>query len=299
VGTREKVTTVPKLAPRSASAHKGDFGTVLVVAGSRGLAGAAALVGASALRSGAGKVRVATVSECQPTVAIFDPALMTWPLAQDERGRVRLRENRDDLAEMAATSTVLAIGPGLGRGGEVADVVAWLLEHLALPAVVDADALWALGDGEHGHLLLDRKHPTVITPHPGEFARLTGQGIADVQADRLRAVETYTAHAEHLVLLLKGGGSLVADRKRLYVNRTGNPGMATAGSGDCLTGVIAALLAQKLTAFDAAVLGAHAHGLAGDIAAATTGMIGMTAGDIVDALPDAFQQLSEDDEPDE
>jgi NAD(P)H-hydrate epimerase len=287
---RERITVIPRLPTRAEAAHKGDFGTVLVVAGSRGMAGAAALVGGAALRSGAGKVRVATAAECQAVVAMSDLGLMSWPLAQDDRGRIRFQANRDELAEMAGAATVLAIGPGLGRGGEVTALVAWLLEHSRLPAVVDADALWALAEGERQHILFDRKAPTVITPHPGEFAKLTGLGIADVQADRERAALDYTADAEHLVLVLKGGGTVVADRTRVYVNTTGNPGMATAGAGDCLTGVIAALLAQKMEAFEAATLGVYVHGVAGDIVKSLGSEIAVTATEILEQLPQAFRE---------
>lgn len=290
--SHERITRVPRLAPRDPAAHKGTFGSVLAIAGSRGMAGAAALVGASALRGGAGKVRVACCVEVQPTVAGFEPSYMTWPLRQDERGLPRFQENRADLTEMIAEADVVAIGPGLGRCGEVPDLVAWVLEAASKPLVIDADALNALTTAGKVGLLHARAHPTIATPHPGEFARMTGLDTAAIQEQREARAQAFVADAPHLVLVLKGAGTLVVDRGRTFVNTTGNPGMATGGAGDCLTGVIAALLAQGLGAFEAAQLGVFAHGLAGDVARDQSGEVGMIAGDIVDALPDAFEHLA-------
>lgn len=290
---RDRIQELPSLPPRASEGHKGTYGTVLVIAGSRGMSGAAALVGASALRSGAGLVKIACPAEVQPIVASFEPSYMAWPLANDERGRLSFEANRDLLTELLATAHVVAVGPGLGQGGELPALVARLLEETDKPLVVDADALNALAAAGRVELLSKRPYPTVITPHPGELARLTGRSVADIQKDRPAAAASFLGDAARLVLVLKGAGTIVMDRARYYVNTTGNPGMATGGSGDCLTGVIAALLAQKLETFQAAQLGAFVHGLAGDIARDDAGEIGLIAGDIVDALPDAFLQLAD------
>ncbi|GIW88599.1 MAG: hypothetical protein KatS3mg108_2923 [Isosphaeraceae bacterium] len=291
----ERVESVPRLPARSADAHKGQFGRILVVAGSRGMAGAAALVGASALRSGAGLVRVASPLEVQPTVASFEPSYMTWPLPQDEAGRIDFRAGREPLRRLMSEADVLAIGPGLGQGGSIGELVNWTLSEFNGPAVVDADGLNALA--AEVAALTQRLAPTVITPHPGEFARLTGWPTGEVQARRIElAVDlAQRSPAGSLVVVLKGHQTVVTEGRRFYVNTTGNPGMATGGAGDCLTGVIAALLGQGLAGFEAACLGAYVHGLAGDIARDQSGEVGLIAGDIVDALPDAFLYSAESD----
>jgi NAD(P)H-hydrate epimerase len=282
----EFIEAIPVLPARARDSHKGRFGTVLVIAGSRGMGGAAALCGASALRSGAGLVRVACPAEVQPTVAGFEPSYMTYPLPCDGEGRVRLEASLPILERFTAGCDVVAAGPGLGQSDDIRALVRHLVAETGKPVVLDADALNALAG--QAELLGARAQPLVITPHPGEFARLTGTTIGDVQANRIERAAALAARSERLIVVLKGAGTVVTDGHRCYVNTTGNPGMATGGAGDVLTGVIAALLAQKLPALDAAVLGVFVHGLAGDIAREHHGEIGMIAGDIVDALPDAF-----------
>jgi NAD(P)H-hydrate epimerase len=285
----ERVETVPTLPRRESGGHKGDYGTVLVVAGGRGMAGAAALVGAGALRSGAGLVRVASPAEVQPTVATFEPSYMTWPLPDDGEGKIHFPEARSALERWLATSDVLAIGPGLGQSDGLRDLLRWVVESVELPTVIDADGLNNLVDqtGRLGQL----KRPVILTPHPGEFARLSGRSVAEVQANREEHAVALAGAGEHLIVVLKGANTVVTDGRRIYINGTGNPGMATGGSGDVLGGVIAALLGQGLAPFEAAQLGVHAHGLAGDIARDQNGEVGLIAGDIVDSLPDAFYHL--------
>ncbi len=282
----ERVESIPRLPSRSSDAHKGQFGSVLVVAGGRGMAGAAALVGASALRSGAGLVRVACPVEVQPTVASFEPSYMTYPLAIDEDGLISYAKARSDLEMCLEKADVVAVGPGLGQSEDLRKLVRWLVETVDRPAVVDADALNNLVDQD---VFSNLPAPRIITPHPGEFSRLTGKTIAVIQGDRETSAAEFAARSGgQLVVVLKGHKTVVTDGQKIYVNGSGNPGMATGGSGDCLTGVIAALLGQKLSPFDAAALGVYAHGLAGDIAKDQNGEVGMIAGDIVDSLADAF-----------
>jgi ADP-dependent NAD(P)H-hydrate dehydratase len=282
----EQIESIPSLPPRPADSHKGRYGTVLVIAGARGMAGAAALCGASALRAGAGLVRVATPAEVQPTVASFEPCYMTYPLADDGEGMIRLEPSIPVLERLIAPADVVAIGPGLGQSDDVRGLLRWVIESTDKPVIIDADGLNALA--AQPELLSRLAHPVVLTPHPGEFARLVGTGIAEVQADRIENAARLAARSDSLIVVLKGAGTVVTDGRRFYVNTTGNPGMATGGAGDVLTGVIAALIGQKLPAFEAAQLGVYIHGLAGDIARDQSGVIGMIAGDIVDALPDAF-----------
>jgi ADP-dependent NAD(P)H-hydrate dehydratase len=284
--TPEAIETIPTLPPRPRDSNKGLFGSVLVVAGSRGMAGAAALCGAAALRSGAGLVRIGTPAEVQPTVASFEPSYMAYPLPCDENGGLHFEKAQAVLERLIQTSSVVAVGPGLGQSDDIRQLVKFLIKSTSKPLVIDADGLNALvGQTE---LLSERTHPTIVTPHPGEFARLTGATIADVQSDRIGRATRLAALSGSLIVVLKGAGTVVTDGKRYYINTTGNPGMATGGTGDVLTGVIAALLAQNVKPFEAAQLGVFIHGLAGDVARDQNGEIGLIAGDLVDALPDAF-----------
>lgn len=285
----QRVETLPTLPKRPLDSHKGMYGSVLVLAGGRGMAGAAGLCGASTLRSGAGLVRVASAAEVQPTVATFEPSYMTYPLLNDASGLVQFEPNRKTLESLLDKADVLAMGPGLGQSDDIRALVRWVVEEVKVPTVLDADALNALASD--AQILSCAKRPIVLTPHPGECARLLGTTTADVQANRERCAIDL-AWAENVIVVLKGAQTIVTDATRIYVNTTGNPGMATGGAGDVLTGVIAALIGQKLSAFEAAQLGVYIHGLAGDIARDHDGEIGMIAGDIVDALADAFYHLS-------
>ena len=283
--TREYVRGL--VAPRSPEAHKGDFGRVLVVAGSRGMTGAAALAGRAALRAGAGLVTVATPASSQPIVAAMGAEFMTLPLAEAD-GMVA---QDAAAAVLAADADVVAIGPGLGRGPGVTAFVRTLLADCELPLVVDADALNALA-GDPAQLVGREDRPVVITPHPGEMARLVGASTDDVQANRLGVAREFAVR-HHVTVVLKGYRTLVATPSGdVFVNPTGTPGMATAGSGDVLTGMLASELAQLLDAERAAQLAVYLHGLAGELADADEGDVSMVAGDIVRHIGDAVQDLT-------
>ncbi len=278
-------TQLPPLPPRAGDANKGAFGRVLVIAGSRGMSGAAVLCGSSALRGGAGLVRVATPQAIRPEVAVGNPCYMTTPLQEDDVGQVG-RTAIPELLSMAEASDVVALGPGLGRGPEVTDVVTALLATVDRPLVLDADGLNAIGQN---HAALKSDASRILTPHPGEFARLTGHDIKTVQASRRESASQY-AKANGVVLVLKGQGTIVTDGHQIYQNTSGNPGMATGGAGDVLTGVIAALLGQGLEPFAAAQLGVYLHGRAGDLVAQELGEAGMIASDLLSRLPLAIRE---------
>ncbi|MCI0458009.1 MAG: NAD(P)H-hydrate dehydratase [Gemmataceae bacterium] len=278
------VTEVPTLPPRRLDSHKGDFGRVLVLAGSRGMAGAAVLCGTAALRGGSGLVRVAVPQEILPTVAAGNPCYMTAPLPQDAQGRLAV-EAEAELLELARAHDVLAIGPGLGRSPGITALLAALLAQAPGPIVLDADGLKAFAGQSQG--LKRTGAALVLTPHPGELARLLGVDAATVQARRRELAVRFAAEHDSVVLL-KGHGTLVTDGRLVYQNTTGNPGMATGGSGDVLTGLIAALLGQGQEAFAAAQLGAYLHGLAGDLARVEVGEASLIAGDLLHYLPAAF-----------
>jgi NAD(P)H-hydrate epimerase len=279
------VTSLPTLPPRAPDSHKGDFGRVLLVTGSRGMSGAAVLCGSAALRGGAGLVRVAVPADILPVIAAGNPCYMTSPLPSDEEGRLA-SPAEVEVQRLAAVSDIVAAGPGLGQSPAVAAVVRALLAPFPGPLVLDADALNVLAG--HTEALRGRAVPPVLTPHPGEFSRLLGRQVsADPVERRDLAVRFAADHG--VVLLLKGHGTVVTDGRRVYINRTGNPGMATGGSGDVLTGLIAALLGQRLEPFAAAVLGAHVHGLAGDLARDDLGEASLIATDLIAHLPRALR----------
>lgn len=273
---------LPRLPRRLPDAHKGDFGTAVIVGGSWGMAGAAALAGMAALRSGAGKVHLAVARSCLNTVAGFEPSYMTAPLAEDAAGRIAAAAY-PQIVELAKKATVIACGPGLGRSDELDELVARMYCELSSPMLFDADALNALASRSE---VLDRPGgPRILTPHPGEFARLVGKKVANEDGHR---VARELAGRCGVVVVLKGHHTLVTDGTRAASNLTGNPGMATGGSGDSLTGIITALACQGLDPFDAARLGVHLHGLAGDLAARKLGQASLIASDIIRFLPAAF-----------
>jgi len=307
--TVKRIRSIPRLSPRRQDAHKGDFGRVLVVGGNVGMVGAPALAGLSALRSGAGLVTIATPAGIQPTAAGICPCATTLPLPETRTGQIdpvqtkRFLEDHSLLGDDSPFD-VVAFGPGLGTGPHQYADDTWRLidafrrqAHIQL--VVDADALTLLHKDTHKtpSTWNTRRHPrTVITPHPGELAHMHGASPHNIQADRegfaLQTARTMNGDEEaDAVVVLKGSRTIVTDGHRLYVNKTGNPGMATGGSGDVLTGVIAALLAQGMTTFDAAVAGTNIHGLAGDIAAKELSQVSLIATDIIDALPEATRKL--------
>jgi NAD(P)H-hydrate epimerase len=284
------VHELPRLPRRSHSGHKGTYGKVLVLAGSRGMGGGAALCGHAALRSGAGVVQVACPADVQPTVAAIYPAYTTIPIRQHADGSFG-EGAAEELVEHARGADVLAVGPGMGREAGTVAFVRRVLEEVAdKPVVLDADGLFALSPFTEE---FRRSAPFVLTPHPGEFARLSGKQSPRHDDERREQAVSF-ARKFGCVLMLKGSGTLVTDGGRLYRNSTGNPGMATGGSGDVLTGVVAALVGQGMNAFDAAVLGAWIHGRAGDLGAAKLGMTALTATDVIESLPAAFRERETD-----
>ena len=290
---------LPLLAPRTLEANKGSYGHVLVVGGSVGKAGAAAMAGFSALRAGAGLVTVATAKSVLPTVAGFHPELMTEPLPETDDGTISVRALESGLHELLERKTVIAMGPGISWNPETSQFVRSFI-HETLRAVVsgagadnvaivaDADALNAFS-GAAAQELHGRGRIFVITPHPGEMARLTGLSIAEIQAKRLEVARQF-AREHELIVVLKGHRTLTAAPDgTVWVNPTGNPGMATGGTGDVLTGMVAGLIAQHPgQALLATALAVYLHGLAGDLARDAVGESSLVATDLVRFLPEAF-----------
>jgi NAD(P)H-hydrate epimerase len=248
------------------------------------MSGAAGLAGMAALRGGAGLVRVAVPDVCLETVAGYEPCYTTIPLPCDSSGRIAA-DALPILREEADKATALALGPGLGRSAELDRIVASLYREIEKPMVVDADALNALSS-QPEIFQSPPAGPRILTPHPGEFARFVGEKS---EGDKRREAAVELAARLGGVILLKGHQTLITDGRRRAVNSTGNPGMATGGSGDVLTGLLAALLCQHLPPFDAARLAAHLHGLSGDLAAKQLGQVFLLARDLIEFLPQAFQ----------
>ena len=281
----QTVETIPRLKPRVVDAHKGDFGKVCIIAGSIGMSGAAALAGRSALRAGAGLVRVATPKSVLPIVATIEPSFTTIPLPEDSLGRISAKAI-NTILEAVGQNDAVAFGPGVGISGALRSVLDTLLDQEGLKLVVDADGLNNLSGIKDWPDKLKAK--MILTPHPGEMKRLWSGLFRGTLPDQRQQQAVQLAQQTGTTVVLKGAGTVVIDDEKVYINKTGNPGMATAGSGDVLTGVITALLGQGLSDFDAAVLGVYVHGLAGDIAAGKMGQVGMITTDIIDSLPEAF-----------
>ena len=279
------IETIPKLKPRAVDGHKGDYGKVCIIAGSIGMSGAAALAGRAALRAGAGLVRVATPKSVLPIVAAIEPSFTMIALPEDGDGRISAKAIHAVL-EAIGENDAVAFGPGIGTSGAIRSVLEILLEQQPLRLIIDADGLNNLAGIKNWPARLKAK--LILTPHPGEMKRLwSGLLREELPAERQEQA-LQLAQRTNTVVVLKGAGTVVTDGEKVYINKTGNPGMATAGSGDVLTGVITALLGQGLSDFDAAVLGVYLHGLAGDIAAGKIGRVSLIATDIIDSLPDAF-----------
>jgi len=279
---------LPKLKPRPADAHKGTFGRSLIIAGSRGMTGAACLAGFSAVKAGAGLVTVAVPDRCLETVASYHPCYMTVPFPDNASGCFDLNKKQmPSLEALCEKSTSIGIGPGLSANESVELLVHMIYSLVDVPMVVDADALNALATVPialkgHGH-----KAPRILTPHIGEFRRLAEDPSLTPEACRDRAKEM--ARQYRVIVVLKGNRTLVTNGADHFENTTGNAGMATGGSGDVLTGVITALLGQGYSPMEAACLGVHVHGLAGDLARDHVGhAMAVSAEDIAKQLGHAF-----------
>jgi len=280
------------LAPRAREGNKGSYGHVLVIGGSRGKSGSVAMAGFAALRAGAGLSTIATPKSTLATVAGFHPEIMTEPLDETEQGTISLKARGPDF-DALLDRKILAIGPGISRNLETAEFVRALVQNANQNLVVDADGLNAF-EGATAKLngtSNGKARTLVVTPHPGEMSRLTGKSISEIQANRLEVARTF-ASQHQLIVVLKGHRTLIAAPDgTVWVNPTGNPGMATGGTGDILTGMVAAMLAQHPEQpLEAAALAVYLHGLAGDLAVESLGENSLVASDLLTYLPQAFAQ---------
>jgi ADP-dependent NAD(P)H-hydrate dehydratase / NAD(P)H-hydrate epimerase len=279
---------VAELLPRAPEGHKGTFGHVLVVGGSPGKSGAVVLAARAALFSGAGLVTAAVPAPLLATVEALSLESMSAVLPCDDQG-VLSRNAIEPLRALAATRSVVALGPGLGRSAELDACLPAFLAELEIPLVLDADGLNCLG--QNLEILAERRAVTILTPHPGELARLLGLSVAEVEADRLAAAHQAARRAQAIVVL-KGRRTIVAlPEGELWINPSGCANLATGGSGDVLTGLIAALLGQGYGSDVAARLGVFLHGRAGEASAEARGPIGTLAGELIERLPAEFAEL--------
>ncbi|NQV04537.1 MAG: NAD(P)H-hydrate dehydratase [Candidatus Omnitrophica bacterium] len=271
---------------RKRCSHKGDYGHVFILAGSRGLTGAAALCANATLRSGAGLATLGVPFSLNLMMEEKLTEVMTYPLPETKDATLSLKAE-GKILKRANGSDVVILGPGLSGNTQTAKLIRKLIPKIKKTMVLDADALNAIAGGIT--ILKKVKSKVVITPHPGEMSRLINKSKVYVQKNRL-SVAKKIANQYNAVVVLKGAGTVVAARNSHYINKTGNPGMATAGSGDVLSGVIGGFLAQGLKPFDAARSAVYVHGLAGDMAAKEKGEAGLIASDILDEIPEAIKR---------
>ncbi|MDI6787122.1 MAG: NAD(P)H-hydrate dehydratase [Planctomycetota bacterium] len=292
------VKQLPRIKPRRADTHKGDYGKVLLIAGSKGMSGAAYLSAQSSIRSGAGLVYLATPSSQQPILSSKLACVITHPLAETPAGTIS-RKALKEMTFLLENPTnrhwnftfndidAVGIGPGLSRHPQTMEFVRSILPILPCPTVIDADGINALIDN---HQILKKMRTAIMTPHAGEMARLLGTTATKIQFNRLdSAIET--SRKLNAIIVLKGHKTIVTDGENVYINTTGNPGMATAGSGDVLTGMLVGFLGQKFSPFEASQLAVYLHGLSGDIAVKKSTEPSLIATDILDSIPDAFTRI--------
>ncbi|MBN2831400.1 MAG: NAD(P)H-hydrate dehydratase [Candidatus Omnitrophica bacterium] len=281
-----------RLLRRRLNVNKGDFGHILILAGSANYSGAASLCSLAAMRSGAGLVTLGIPKSINTAMIKIKPKeVMTFPLPETKKGTLSSAGFKK-IKELLIKTDILVIGPGLGRNEATYSLIRKTIGISRKPTVIDADGLNALT----GHLSIllrtgDRRPATIMTPHPGEMARLLGVSVKKVQGRRKEIVKEF-AKKYKVVLVLKGHKTVISDSSgNFYLNKSGNPGMATAGSGDVLTGMIAAFLGQGLGAFEAAKSAVYLHGVAGDMAAREKTQISLIASDIIDKIPKVFKRL--------
>ena len=279
---------VSKFQKRSLDTHKGDFGHVLVVAGSRGMTGAAYLTSQAALLSGSGLVTCAIPESLNSIMEVKSTEVMTLPLPETKRGAFAASSEKEIL-EFSKKVDAIAIGPGISRQSETQKLVRSLIAKLNKPLTLDADGIIACAANRD--ILKKREYPTIVTPHPGEMARLLGEDIHAIQADR-KKIAVAISRAYRMVVVLKGYRTVISNaRGNVYVNKTGKSGMSTAGVGDVLTGIITSFVGQGIDPYSAALVGAYLHGLAGDLAARDQGQFSLIATDLLNYLPRAILKV--------
>ncbi len=276
---------------RESDAHKGTFGTVLVISGSDSMRGAAAFAALGALRSGAGLVKVASVPRCIDTVSVLAPEATYIELNSDCNGFMVFDDKAKDLLKAAMIkATAVVIGSGMGVTDDTKEILRFVVSNSFCPVIIDADGINCIA--EDIEILVNRKSEVILTPHPGEMARLLNCDAESINENRIMVAEKY-AEKHGVTVVLKGAGTIISDKFNTSANHTGNAGMSRGGSGDILSGIIGAAVAQGFSPYDAACAAVYLHGLAGDSAAKKLGQEAMLPRDIIDCLSDAFRTLKE------
>lgn len=290
----EFLKSLPEFPIRDPQGHKGSYGLSVLIGGSRGMSGAISMAGRAALIAGSGLVRLLIPEKILDIVALYAPEYMTVPMTNDEQGKILEKADRL-LTLYFEKATAAAIGPGLGKSEDLNLMIRGLFDQCPIPLVIDADALASLGSDFQcdSSDQTEKKVPRILTPHPGEFVRLTGHSLSNDSKDRQKAALSFIrdfrlrTHS-NVILVLKGHETVITDGEQIFVNQTGNPGMATGGSGDVLTGLIVGLLAQKLHPLNAVRLAVALHGLSGDLAANDLPYESMLATDLIRYFPQAL-----------
>jgi NAD(P)H-hydrate epimerase len=273
---------------RKSESHKGTYGKVSVVAGSKGMTGASYLTSIAALRSGSGIVYTFIPDSLYEIMAVKTIEIITKPVYDMNKGHF-VKESIDEIMKTVLLSDVVAIGPGLGVGDERIELVSKLLDSIDKPVVLDADGINCIAKNKKA--LKERKYATVITPHPGELSMLLDVSIDEVQSNRIKYAKL-TSEKYGVITVLKGSNTVIVGTDgEVFINPTGNPGMATAGSGDVLTGIIASFIGQGIEILRAVLSGVYIHGLAGDLASEDRGQYGVIASDIVEKIPNAIKKI--------
>jgi len=286
-----QINTPVRIPPRRTDGHKGTFGNVLCIAGAAGYYGAPYFSAASFLKTGGGYARLATPRSVAPFIANRGPEIVIAPLDETDDGSIA-KNNKNKILEQTNKVDCVIIGPGMSLNKETAALVRECVEVIQKPLIIDGDGITAVS--ESPDCITSRKAPTVLTPHPGEMARLCGKSVTEITAGRIDVLQN-TVSSLGATIVLKGAHSLIGvNGSDVYINMSGNSGMGTAGSGDVLTGIIAAMYCLNCELNDAVRTGVFCHGLAGDLAAASRGEDGMTAQDILESLPEAVRILRED-----
>jgi len=283
-----KKKAIKKIHRRNENTHKGDYGHAFIVAGSTGMTGAAYLASQAAILSGCGLVTLGIPANLNQVMEIKLTEVMTLPLACSKEGYLK-KSSEKNILNFSKKVSAVAIGPGLSRLSEVENLVRKVLLKVNKPLVLDADGLNALS--KNTQLLKKRKMPTIVTPHPGEMARLINKNVSWIQKNREEVAKKFS-RVYNCVTILKGFKTIVANPKgQCFVNDSGNSGMSTAGTGDVLTGMIVSLLAQGIDVYSSSIIAVHLHGVAGDYAAKEKGQISLIAGDLLDKLPQVFKEV--------
>lgn len=278
------------IPPKKSDSHKGNYGRLLIVCGSEKMPGACIMAAEAAARSGVGLLQIATVKGITPVIASRLPEAMLEPLESDENGFISVN-NYDKIINAAEKATAVLIGCGLGVADGTRELVKKLLKNLNCPIILDADGINCISDSID--IIRQVKSSIILTPHPAEMGRICGKSAAEVQSDRLNTALNFS-NEYNAIVVLKGAGTVIAEKNNVYVNQTGNPGMGKGGSGDVLSGITASLAAQGISAVNSCVLGTFIHGMAGDMAAENKSMQSMTAIDIISELPEAFKNIMSD-----